>query len=86
MNNDTVVSIMGMTKEELDYRINLANRVLNQHNKNLGLLNGRLDDNNFNCITQYKDMLNAMHSNPLDVPKNIVLGFGWDKGLSSHIS
>lgn len=86
MNKDTIVSIMGMTKEELNSRVKLATRVLTLHSKGTNILDGKLDDNMFDCVTQYKDMLNIMHTNPLEfeVPKNRDLGFGMG-GLRSTI-
>lgn len=87
IHKDTIVSIMKMSVIELDSRINLANVVLKSHSESKGILDGKLSDEMFDCITQYKDMLSIAQNNPLqfNVPINLNLGFG-NGGLRSYIS
>lgn len=87
MNKDTFVSLMKMSKEDIDNRIKLVDKALENHAKATGLLDGKLWDDMPTCVKYYREMLMLFQNEPpqIDVPKNDRLGLGMDGGLRSFI-
>lgn len=77
MNEDSIVTIMKMTEEQITSRILLSDIVLTNHNVATSILSGKKDENEIKCITQYRDMLKIVQKSPpnFDLPNNNRLVF-----------
>lgn len=88
MNEDSISTIMKMSKDEITLRINCVDLVLGNHDKAIGVLDGKLSDEFRKTIITYKDMLKVVQKDPpqTDIPLNSKLGLGMDGGIRSYIS